>query len=77
MQLKFLQKSTPLYPMTLLINQLADINDRKCPECGTEKIGRAHRVGGWDSLLSAVNIYPYRCRIYGCKARFHRLGRGD
>jgi predicted RNA-binding Zn-ribbon protein involved in translation (DUF1610 family) len=63
--------------MTLLIDKLAGINNHECPECGTDKIGRAHRVGARDNLLSAINIYPYRCRIYGCKARFYRTGRGE
>ncbi|WP_309738742.1 MULTISPECIES: hypothetical protein [unclassified Chamaesiphon] len=47
----------------------------KCPKCGTDRIGRAHRIGGWDRLYSLANVYPYRCRQTQCKQRFRRIGR--
>jgi hypothetical protein len=48
---------------------------RKCPKCDTSEICRAHRVDRWDRVLSLVNVYPYRCRKYYCKNRFHLFGR--
>lgn len=48
---------------------------RVCPKCDSQKVGRAHRVGSLDRLLSIFNIYPYRCRQFPCKFRFYQRGR--
>ena len=56
-------------------NSTAGTTTHKCPKCGTYKIGRAHRADRLDLVLSAVNVYPYRCRQFPCKKRFYRFGR--
>jgi hypothetical protein len=48
---------------------------QKCPKCDSDRVGRAHRIGLLDRVLSLVNVYPYRCRKYSCKNRFHSFGR--
>ena len=69
-----LQSSILLGAIEMLLNAHSKTT-LKCPKCGTDRICRAHRIGGWDKLISLVNLYPYRCRQHHCKLRFHRLGR--
>ena len=43
----------------------------KCPECGATSVARSHRRGSFESVvLTALSIYPFRCR--SCRARFFR-----
>ncbi|WP_373538820.1 hypothetical protein [Chamaesiphon sp.] len=60
--------------MTMLTKDRPPIT-HECPRCSHSQVCRAHRVGGWDRVLSMLNIYPYRCRQYFCKNRFYRFGK--
>ena len=48
---------------------------RKCADCGNRVVTRAQRSGAFDSLLSLVNVYPYRCHHHTCSGRFYRFGK--
>ncbi|AFY91347.1 hypothetical protein Cha6605_0039 [Chamaesiphon minutus PCC 6605] len=67
------RSSIYLGAMKMVINNLS-ASAQKCPKCGTDRVGRAHR-NKFDRLLSLINIYPYRCRQLACKSRFYRFGR--
>jgi len=42
----------------------------KCKECGGAKVRRSHRAHIWETALSMIGLYPYRC--HDCDARFFR-----
>jgi hypothetical protein len=49
--------------------------NRKCSDCGHKIVTRAQRSGVTDGLLSAINIYPYRCHHHTCGDRHYRFGK--
>jgi predicted RNA-binding Zn-ribbon protein involved in translation (DUF1610 family) len=59
----------------MLVPENRDLTTHKCPECGTQKVRRANRYGRLDSVLSYINIYPYRCRECPAQTRFYNFGR--
>lgn len=42
-----------------------------CPECGSDRVGRTHRQGFYERLMSAAYVYPFRCQL--CQRRFRRF----
>jgi hypothetical protein len=42
-----------------------------CPACGDMPARRSHRSGPAEKLLSALYVYPFRCRL--CGHRFFAL----
>ena len=51
------------------------IANRKCPECGTDRICRDRRSDGFERVLSLLNVYPYYCLQCPTNVRFYRTGR--
>jgi ssDNA-binding Zn-finger/Zn-ribbon topoisomerase 1 len=65
-----------LSAVTMLANDRS-VTTHKCPECDSHKTRRANRNGKVDSILSFINVYPYRCRECPTKNnRFYNFGRG-
>ena len=42
-----------------------------CPRCGSGLVGRTHRQGLYERLMSVAYIYPFRCQT--CHRRFRRF----
>jgi c-di-GMP-binding flagellar brake protein YcgR len=42
-----------------------------CPKCGSGLVGRTHRQGLYERLMSAAYVYPFRCQV--CHRRFRRF----
>ena len=42
-----------------------------CPKCGSAHVGRTHRAGFTERVLSVAYVYPFRCQV--CQRRFRRF----
>jgi hypothetical protein len=46
-----------------------------CPKCGSTLVGRTHRHGIFERLVSLGYVYPFRCQA--CHRRFRRFRWGE
>jgi hypothetical protein len=46
-----------------------------CPKCGSGLVGRTHRAGILERVMSIAYIYPFRCQV--CHRRFRRFRWGE
>jgi hypothetical protein len=46
-----------------------------CPKCGSTRVGRTHRKGIIERLMSLGYVYPFRCQV--CHRRFRRFRWGE
>ena len=46
-----------------------------CPKCGSSQIGRTHRKGVIEHVVSLAYVYPFRCGT--CHRRFRRFRWGE
>lgn len=51
------------------------MNRVTCPKCGGSQVGRTHRVGIIERVVSLAYIYPFRCG--NCHRRFRRFRWGE
>lgn len=47
------------------------MNAPACPKCGSDLVGRTHRKGLLERLVSFGYVYPFRCQA--CQRRFRRF----
>jgi PilZ domain len=51
------------------------VNPLACPKCGSTLVGRTHRNGIFERLVSLGYVYPFRCQV--CQRRFRRFRWGE